>query len=552
MSSYLIIAILLTFISYQMNCSSELHEILLRDNNYYPIDHNLYYITIPITTQEWSKFMSELSKNKSRHHAETNDNLKHNNPQPSVTNNNDMFDGYGPIHMWIKCIDYNVRVYYFMENLMRGIEHLSTENFSILKGILSFKVNGEDVIRHKITSGGGDFRKDLNKMNNFHKMNVLQITINDWIHYGIFPISECKQSYNHSYFKNNRHKLTNSSTNINNDLGYHDNNNIKNKVSYIISAYTWDEYDETSTHASLDKLEMKAKAFARHAYYHICLLNITRYEAIIDLRDLSYFQNHIILQDLINQKLLYFVTKGNHPSPLRGNTPKWQGITQNLALLRYWNNNHNSQNPSIRLLFIDPDEFIIMNNHTKLTEVNSVAARYGVITLIRHDLVCTDCYNNNNDNNNNNNEMNTIFSHHFYYQINHFVAPKVIIDPHRAGCMYVHWSKCATKGTKYDMKENKLFLAHFANYYFQRHSIELIKSQSNLTSIYTTKQCDPLLNNHNISSSTFHGINYNYKHNKNSNYNNSYSQFYFENKSLFSRFWNKLFVFYEVWNKRFI
>ena len=90
--------------------------------------------------------------------------------------------------------------------------------------------------------------------------------------------------------------------------------------------------------------------FQKHFEYHFCLLNIVKYEIIVQGKSLKYYmQNPVIYNAVINGQIK-FVIKNNHFTPYNEthfpSISTYQLVYMNLQILRYWNHN-------VRILFWD-------------------------------------------------------------------------------------------------------------------------------------------------------------------------------------------------------
>eukprot|EP01038_Epipyxis_sp_PR26KG_P009102 gene9102-12275_t len=377
------------------------------------------------------------------------DKLRYYSLTPTLDEWNQVFEdtaGYGPFHLFVGCqLSYNknlvdsyhnivIKGYFFLENLSEGKSGVSAKShFKSNKGNdepskFKMTINYFDKTwtpKTITTNGGGLFSWNMNmvgfqensishslKQRNFsgngntnarvtrHYENI-NIFISDWNHFITFPLSTCVE-----ISKNNSRTLQPKEV--------HRVNTTNNMIQkFVIHIYTWEQalvYDINNKNNNNIKRSLLAQAIANHFNYHKRLFSdsLYRYDVIADEEFVSfitnnnhnYNYNNTDFSDYLNNDLVRFIPKGNSPPRIKGDTPKWQNVYENIALLSSWMN----QEQSTSYLFIDLDEYIIVNNHHSHNNNNNNNKFQNIlrnnlqVSFYRFDTFCTNCTGNNNNN----------------------------------------------------------------------------------------------------------------------------------------------------------
>lgn len=225
-----------------------------------------------------------------------------------------------PINFWFQCIDFELRAYFFIEPIHKTPGHGKEAFMSIapeVKNLLHFYADNKEVKNLETWFGGGQFRHKIDP--NVDKDHDIRITVRavdhtnkqhtfEWKHFTRYPVSKCKPLPAQTP---STHLIMNIHTRDTND---------KSVINHKVIA-----------------------GIAKHMNYHLCVLGITRYELVIPRHALDSYLTNPALRHAAKTGLLKFILKNSyHPPPIDGGESNcyWQPISQNLALVCYFNQSH--------------------------------------------------------------------------------------------------------------------------------------------------------------------------------------------------------------------
>jgi hypothetical protein len=335
----------------------------------------------------------------------------------------------GILHMWLKCIDKTIRGYLFLEKLSDGVSQIAGRSSDKAKKSLTLRIDNEKLKIDSFEEGGGEFYTEYKS-----NASAVEITVDGWARFVSFPRYACKPA--------NSNILTNQLPTIDSSAA---------DPVWIMNGYIWEESGK-----SLDVNNI-VKAIVKNIKYHKTHFPIRHYDLLIDDNKLQLFLQFPEIQELIHDKVLRFVFKGNHPLRWSGKSPKWQAVYQNLLLLQYWKFH-------ARLFFWDPDEFLVFSSRSKQNVIDIVNKNtFSTILMNRVNIICTDC-------------SATVPDVYYNFSTNHYIVVhkfegkykgKCIVNPNFAGVMYVHLTYNNLLPVL-EIPESSSVLLHFANYYHKR------------------------------------------------------------------------------------
>jgi hypothetical protein len=281
-----------------------------------------------------------------------------------------------------------------------------------------FKLLADDKpLPYESWHSGGDFYIDVsNKPSN----SEVTISVEGWVKYTAFPISECTQSLPQPA-----------------------------EPEYLMHVHTYD-------HPKSIKLnKLYPSGIAHHLVYHRCALNVTKYELIIQPEHLARYLRNPHLLKFAQEGWLKFVLKGHHPP--RMNLPfiynYHQGIYENQALLQHWKTN-------VRIFFFNPDEFVSLDPRLSFAEFKQQHLSRSNVAFDRYMTFCYDCKPGEPE------LPQLSFTDRQYKVAEKLQHPKLFIDPNQNGCLLVHWSQCGAP--EMTLKNDTAFILHFENLYKKR------------------------------------------------------------------------------------
>jgi hypothetical protein len=194
-------------------------------------------------------------------------------------------DSLAPVNFWMKCIGNELRGYFHVEDTRAKPGHGKEADMPIAYAFQEkIKLYADDVpINYGVWMGGGDFRVDLSKKN---YNSTVHITINDWMHYTIFIMSDCLPEYP-KFLPTEEPK-------------------------YIMNVFT--QYFDNP-----HKLNKKAATgIANHFLYHRCALHLSHYEINVQREQVQYFMKNPVIAYAATNGWLTFIIKNSYLSaPIR-------------------------------------------------------------------------------------------------------------------------------------------------------------------------------------------------------------------------------------------
>ena len=370
-------------------------------------------------------------------------NLLYGSFKPSLYEWNKTFlneTGYGDVHVWLKCSLNGstglFRGYFYIEPTQKwetswaGQEAvIGTNNFSIL-------LNGTAPSNADHNNWGGVFYHQVAAV----RSGVVAVEVDDWRSYFEFPMSHCSSE--------TRTKARNERT---------------------MNVFTWD------TDGTTDKpmLEALAASIVRHASFHRCLLNISRYEVVASEFVIELLKENPRFDNLVREGLIVLLKKPTQCNFVRHARPYWQAVYENLALLSHWGE-------SGILFFFDPDEYVCLMHNDAMIHLEHCLESYSVIEFHRIAVKCTSCLSSVV-------EYTVPFSKGRWEMLFHERVGKVAVRPDTAGLMYVHFAK----GRTCQLNASSVSLMHFRHFYgpgVPRHDTNI--SQQTSTELSSLFVCD--------------------------------------------------------------
>jgi hypothetical protein len=320
-----------------------------------------------------------------------------------------------------------MKAYFFLEVLSDGDQLLHSVNrTNLLKEKVKFFANGEPILTFVSTGAGGEFTINLSAPQ-FNASSVVEITFSNWRHYAKFPKNACKPG-----------KLVHER---------------ESSPGIVMNICTLDRSFSSQRH-TLSELPDVA-AISNHVKFHICALNLTRYELIVQHDDVPYLLRDPIISHAAESGKLKFLVKGNNPAQLTGTHYKWQYVLMNVNILSHWGEN-------VRILFWDPDEYLIIPNPVTFHDFLQKMTNYYVVNLQRKTVICSTCAGSGP-------ERNFDFASERFIQSDKHLATKVAINPNFAGCVMVHFSLCPDDPKHRIRLDSRIaYLAHFENLHHRR------------------------------------------------------------------------------------
>ena len=281
-----------------------------------------------------------------------------------------------------------------------------------------FKLRADDKpLPYECWHSGGDFYIDAT---NKPKTAEITISVEGWLKYTAFPLSECVASTPQPA-----------------------------EPEYLMHVHTYD-------HPKSIKLnKLYPSGIAHHLIYHRCALNVTKYELIIQPEHLSRYLRNPHLNRFAQQGWLKFVLKSHHPP--RMDLPfiynYHQGIYENQALLQHWKTN-------VRIFFFNPDEFVSLAPSFTFPEFKKKHLDRSNVAFQRYMTFCYDCTPGQPE------LPQFSLTDRQYKVAEKLQHPKLFIDPNQNGCLLVHWSQCGVP--EKSLSNETAFILHFENLYTKR------------------------------------------------------------------------------------
>lgn len=408
------------------------------------IDENIYYSQILPFATEWKK----------------------------TFNNTKFSEVPSPIHFWLKCVDTEIRGYFFIEDNRKAPRHGKEASMGIAFAFPHHaKLYVDDKqVKYGIYVGGGDFTADISYR---QRNGTVNIYIEDWMHYTVFSLSNCIQS--ESYINTHDTSTTSESP--------HNSDFVATTPKYIMNLYT--RYFDNPHRLNKKTVD----GIINHFLYHRCALGLTHYELNIQKEQIPYFMQNPIIADAARNGWITFIIKNAAvPSPIRnsgqhGSNCYWQQIAQNLGILRYWKQN-------VRIYLWDGDEYMIYASNLTKSKFQEVVNANPVLAFNRYMAFCLDCGNTGHEG-----ELKYLsFSEGIIKKSEPLRDPKLLVHPDKSGCFIIHWSGCGAPTHHID--ESMAFIAHFENMFqmrFRKSREELSRGESLNENYKVMKYCDPIV-----------------------------------------------------------
>jgi hypothetical protein len=373
--------------------------------------------------------------------------------------------GYGPMHLWVRCINYEMRGFLYHEPIelgsLQGAARMDTDPFPTKANI---SIDGQQV----------SVRSSMVGAELYHKFDPMKkeiiIEIVGWLHFLSFqPDEYCTNKEIPPLIKSDT-PLSSIAMNV--------------QPNYIMHIWNWDDILPPND----SKFHRIISFTANNFLYHSCLLKLKRFQIVIRRGQLEYYLKHPVIRQGVANGLIYFFIKGNHPAMVKSLNCNWQAIYENVAILRYWKED-------VRIIFSDIDEYFYVPPE-KLPYFNQMNYYHSRVLFGRSDLFCADCVDSAHG------LGKSFLSSHSFLRVPdaYKILGKNIIDPNRVCCQYVHHSNFAESTLWFN--SNISFIMHFQNLIQPRVNVDS-KIHPGLVpfNISAVSECEPthqlLLHDHN-------------------------------------------------------
>ena len=359
-----------------------------------------------------------------------------------------------PFQFWFKCIENEVRGYFFLEDLR--VQNHAKEATIFDHGHLGTKVkltaDGIPIKLFRIWHGGGDFFFDIPP--NTPSDHVIDIEMKGFRHYTRFKVANCAK-------KKPRTEET----------------------KYIMHIHLRDFSKPSEFRPAI------IDGVANHMAYHRCALNLHKYEVVIQREHLNvYLQNEKIAHAVQQGWITFVIRNPINPAPLHErNSPSncyYQAYTQNMALLHHWQEN-------VKIYFWDSDEYMATDPDMTPRQFMHLVENGTAVGFKRRMVFCSSC-------DTKHSEALTMSLTKSELSVHSHVLrdPKLVVDPNRVGCYIVHWAGCGDKSENVPL--DKAYILHFENFYYRRWDMTKRQRFGNETIFKPAsmqKICDPTLYN---------------------------------------------------------
>ena len=317
---------------------------------------------------------------------------------------------YGCIHIWLRCIDTQLRGLFFVESLHTGATHTSASQWV---GFKNFKLLLDGVPSKFDAANVGDFISDINETQiNF---GFIKVEIQGWRHYASFLLNTCTSGPP-----------------------------FLTRTQRIMSLLAYDEDLRSNRDVSVF-----VSGVEHHLRFHRCLINITSYEIVVQEEHLPIYMSNTYIAGAARSGFLSFKLKGSRPLMIEGSKLYFQGVYENIAVLQHWKEN-------VLLFFWDPDEFLIVSDEN-IGSLNDVLnERSAGLSFERRGAACSTCPLSIPE------AVYGIRNHSFLIERKHIPVPKVAIHASIAKCIAVHWVTCGAE-TRH-VKPELAYIAHLTNW----------------------------------------------------------------------------------------
>ena len=344
---------------------------------------------------------------------------------------------YGPVHLWLRCLGDKIRGIFYIESLSDYDQPID-DTAGYLKKYwddspgLTLYFNDEKV---KFETSKLPWQSSHTSTSSFYYSfqrtdeEFLNIRINNWRRF-------------HKIDKNQLCKSAAPSKEIKNQL--------------FLSVNFADKQNKQGFYHSIKN----------HLIYHATNFQIDRYLIVVREYEIRYIQQDPFLMNAILHGFVQVFTKPSYFPQVVGHSFRWQAIYENLLILYYWSENK-------KLLIMDIDEFVVSPKPLLefLTQDDNCAA------INRVHIFCSNCTAKSDKDNiiaGNNEErwLRVVGDRKFDH-------PKLLVDPDKTDCMYVHFSVCGKPCKALD--ENSAHILHFINFFERRNSLLTVLNTSAFT-----------------------------------------------------------------------
>jgi len=261
---------------------------------------------------------------------------------------NDNGNNFGKFQMWCKCNSLGkIRSYYYFDSSPNLHQFVNQDHaLTIDKSLEIYSDNKR--INTSYTRAGGEFYMDISsfigKTSSIY--DFISISVKGFTKYIKIPYEICYDYFNH-------HKSSMSDLSMTGFVNHHKSVITDESLTgYIMSLWTYDRKIWPDNESG-PQIENAILGLAKHFEHHFCLLNITRYEVLVQGSYVKHYLRNAIIVNAVRKGHIKFVLKNNHFTQYDETSflddCKYYSVFMNLQILRYWTYN-------ARLLFWDTDE----------------------------------------------------------------------------------------------------------------------------------------------------------------------------------------------------
>ena len=200
---------------------------------------------------------------------------------------------------------------------------------------------------------------------------------------------------------------------------------------------------ETDATVGYSETDTMASAIVRHALFHRCALNITRYEVVANEKLLHSMAANRELRLLIAEGVVVPLTRPPQMTFYPNRRLNWQVVYENVALLAHFGSRS-------WMFFLDPDEFLSVQA-SGWKAVNEAFETFEVILFDRIAVACSNCPR----------EVDAAFEDYSWRILHEEVVGKVAVRSDVGGLTAVH----AAEGAMFRASLTHLPLLHFRHFY---------------------------------------------------------------------------------------
>ncbi len=453
--------------------------------NIVDIDHDLVYGEIRPFHDEWASLY----------------NFNESDPKPPAT-----------ISFWFRCVNYQVRGYYFIEDLTP----LSHSKEAIIvgmkpiikKNLLKIFADGEP-IRFAVSNGGGDLY--FNISSSVPKNHVVDITIPGFKHFTHFPVSACINDPSYDIVADGEYNLYGgkqgsvggppSEGSSSSPMGTQSLTSPSiPKTERIMHIHLKEFWNNSATNLHI------VEGIARHMHYHFCALDLHRYEVVVAFQQVDNFLANVYIRAAVAKGWLRLLVRHlTLPAPMRylnkptTSTCYYQAYTQNLCLLHYWKRR-------AKVFFFDSDEYINFSDALTTSQFQRILDSHSVVGFDRRMTFCAHCprhdparpeisylsFNDNtpdyskgaapnsivsaasdsSDSSNSGSVGADPVSTRFMQMQVKLKKGKLAVDPNRVGCFIIHYVGCGVRKPLMVGME-VAYIMHFENLYATRFKLQV-------------------------------------------------------------------------------